>query len=85
MIVILHLQSNFCILFCHEILSSSICPLTYVCISLGSDHKHSCVESKIHKLLSKERGGLGRKEEGKKGGRKGEKLGWGERMELEEL
>lgn len=75
MIVILHLQSNFYILICHEILSLSICPLTYVCISLGSNHKPSTVESKIHELLSKERGGLGRKEEGNKGGRKGEKMG----------
>ena len=61
-IVILHLQSNFYILICHEILSLSICPLTYVCISLGSNHKPSTVESKIHELLSKERGGLGTKD-----------------------
>ena len=73
MIVILHLQSNFYILICHEILSLSICPLTYVCISLGSNHKPSTVESKIHELLSKERGGLGRRKKGIREGGKEKK------------
>lgn len=41
--------------------------------------KPSTMESSIQELLLKERGGLGRKEEGKKGGRKGGKMGWGER------
>ena len=45
--------------------------------------KPSTVESRIQELLSKERGGLGRKEEGKKGGRKGGKMGQGEREGIE--
>lgn len=66
MIVILHSKPNFCIPICHEILSYSICPLTYVCFILGTDTKPSTVESKIQELLSKERrGGRERKEEGR--------------------
>ena len=66
MIVILHSKPNFCIPICHEILSYSICPLTYVCFILGTDTKPSTVESKIQELLSKERrGGRERTEEGR--------------------
>lgn len=90
MIVILHSKPNFCIPICHEILSYSICPLTYVCFILGTDTKPSTVESKIQELLSKERGGgageEGRRErekEGKDDGGRGGQEGEEEREILE--
>lgn len=65
--VMLHLQSNLCILICLKILSWCVCPLSYACISLGANHKtlYYRTQGTIVKKRGMEVEEEGRRDEGK--------------------